>query len=58
MGAVWGLFLAVIVSGVMMYLEPMLQGSENEFLSAFDVERTYLIRFLSKIDLLGIFTNK
>jgi len=58
MGAVWGLFLAIIVSGVMMYLEPMLQGSENEFLSAFDVERTYLIRFLSKIDLLGIFAIK
>lgn len=58
MGAVWGLFLAIVFSGVLMYLEPMMQGSENDFLSAFDIEQTYLIRLLSKIDLLGIFAIK
>ncbi len=58
MGAVWGLFLATVFSCVLMYLEPMIQGSENEFLRAFDIEQTYLIRFLSKIDLLGIFSIK
>lgn len=58
MGAVWGLFLAIIFSCVLVYLEPMMQGSENGFSSAFDIEQTYLIRFLSKIDLLGIFAVK
>lgn len=58
MGAAWGLFLAIILSGVLLYLEPAMKGSEYEVLNTFDVEQTYLIRFFSKIDLLGIFAVK
>lgn len=58
MGAVCGIFLAIVFSGAVMYLEPVLQGSENPFLSAFEVDRTYLLHFFSKIDLLGLFSAK
>ena len=55
MGIIWGLFLAIFIAGGLKYLQPWMQGNEVEFLNGFDVEKTYLIRILSKIDLLGIF---
>jgi len=56
LGAAWGILLAFVFSGVLNLLEPTLQGSESLFLSAFDVEKTILVRFFTQFDLFGIFT--
>jgi len=53
-GALWGLFLAVLLSALLRISEPGLQGSGVPFLQNIDLEKTYLIRFLSKIDFFGI----
>ncbi len=58
MGVVWGLFLSLVLSGAFSYLEPALQGNKIQFVNEFDVEKTYLVRTLSKIDLLGFFAIK
>ncbi len=55
-GLVFGLFIAFLLSGILSLSEPMLQGVENAFFQAFDVEETVLLKLFSKVDLLSVFS--
>jgi hypothetical protein len=51
-GILWGVLLSVFLSSVLQLIEPVLQGSENQFLSTFEFEKTYLVQLFSSFDFL------
>lgn len=48
-GFLWGVLIAVLLATALTILTPTIQSSENPFLSGFSPEKTYLLRFLNKI---------
>lgn len=50
-GIAWGVVLAVMLSSVLTLVEPMMQGSEIDFLQKFNSEKTFLVRFFSSFDI-------
>lgn len=51
-GILLGVLLSVVFSSALELASPILQGSENKFLSTFDFEKTYLVRLFSSFDFL------
>jgi hypothetical protein len=57
LGGLWGFFLAFLISGILTLAQPIIQGNELAFLQEFNVEKTYLLRFFSSFDWVGVFQS-
>ncbi len=49
-GILWGLFIAFLVSNLLALVEPMFFDSKFDLLRNFNMEKTYLVRWLSTAD--------
>ena len=54
-GALWGLLIATIASGVIVLAAPVLQGSEQAFWASLDPEKTYLLKLFYQMSLFRLF---
>ena len=55
-GALQGFFLSMVLSVILVAAAPWISSSPNPFLSSFDPDQTYLLRYLSSFDFFGMFS--